>query len=184
MGFTQKVTDCVQNAFAKCFGSWTRLVTQRTFIVFALFTAIYIYICTGFFSLYSEYDDPQVIWTPAGNPSLFNMDRKEALFANSATVRPVSIMVQAKSLDGAANPTVLSKDAFQEMIDWENKMFNVTIFDDAIVTDENVFTYGGEGKIIGLKDMCKEFNLTVDEDQEKVGPTDPVELEPKCFGTQ
>ena len=88
-------------------------------------------------------------------------------------------MVRAKSLDGEANPTVLSKDAFQEMIDWENKMYNVTIFDDALVTDENVFTYGGEGKIIGLKDMCKEFNLTVDEDQEKVGPTDPVPLEPK-----
>ena len=65
------------------------------------------------------------------------------------------------------------------MIDWENKMFNVTIYDDAIVTDENEFTYGGEGEIIGLKQMCQEYNLTTDEDQEKVGPTDPVELEPK-----
>jgi len=154
MGFTQKVTDCVQNAFSKCFGAWTRLVTKRTFIVFALFTALYIYICSGFFSLYKEYDDPQVIWTPAGNPSLANMDRKEALFANSATVRPVSIMVKAKSPDGAENPTVLTMEAFQEMMDWEKVMFNITIHDDAIVTDENEFFYGGEGKIIGLNDMC------------------------------
>lgn len=67
---------------------------------------------------------------------MINMDRKDELFDNSASTRIVSVIVETKATDdGSLAPSILTKNAFQEMIDWEIAMFNVTIYDDAIVND-------------------------------------------------
>ena len=42
---------------------------------------------------------------------------------------------------------------------------------------------GGEGKIISLEDLCLMYNLTDNDDLEKVGPTDPVKLEERVRGS-
>lgn len=70
------------------------------------------------------------------------------------------------------------------MIDFETIMYNVSIYDDALVDEDNKIQPGGAGKLINLRDICQQYNLTEEEDQEKIGPTEPVVLGPKCFTTQ
>ena len=64
------------------------------------------------------------------------------------------------------------------MIDFEAKMFNVTIYDDAFVGEKEI-NFGGNGTLISFEDICQQFNLTQDEDQDVFGPTPPKELGPK-----
>ena len=60
-------------------------------------------------------------------------------------------------------------------------MYNVSIYDDALVDEDNKIQYGGAGKLINLHDICQQYNLTEEEDQEKIGPTEPVVLGPKVI---
>ena len=40
------------------------------------------------------------------------------------------------------------------MIDFENIMMNVTIYDDAFVTEKNKVVEGGNGTLINFMDIC------------------------------
>ena len=62
------------------------------------------------------------------------------------------------------------------MIEWEDTLFNVSAYDDGFFTDKAVMLEGGEGKLIGLEDICLMYNLTSNDDIDKDGPTEPVEL--------
>ena len=74
------------------------------------------------------------------------------------------------------------------MIDYENAIYNVTVNDDASYAQEETELYpgGGEGsKQITMYDVCQQFNLTVDDNEEqRIGYTPRKELGPKCFFTQ
>ena len=55
------------------------------------------------------------------------------------------------------------------MIDYENAIYNVTVNDDASYAQEETELYpgGGEGsKQITMYDVCQQFNLTVDDNEE------------------
>ena len=41
------------------------------------------------------------------------------------------------------------------MIDFEEIMFNLTIYDDAFVGEKNVVNLGGNGTLISFEDMCQ-----------------------------
>lgn len=70
------------------------------------------------------------------------------------------------------------------MIAYEEILMQIKIYDDAYIDDNNEFFEGGEGKLISYKDFCQQFNYTEEGDQKRIGPTDPVDLGPKCFTTQ
>ena len=74
------------------------------------------------------------------------------------------------------------------MIKYEEALYNVTVPDDARYPGDakEPFPGGGEGsKDLTLYDVCQQFNYTVDDDEDdKIGYTERVELGPKCFVTQ
>ena len=65
------------------------------------------------------------------------------------------------------------------MIDFEEIMFNLTIYDDAFIGEKSEVNLGGNGTLISFEDICQQFNLTEDEEQDVIGPTPPKELGPK-----
>lgn len=75
------------------------------------------------------------------------------------------------------------------MIEFEEALYNVTVYDDGGFAAE-VFEadYGGgpDAKLISWADVCRQYNLTVDEDDvdRQIGYTPRKELHPKCFWTQ
>ena len=66
------------------------------------------------------------------------------------------------------------------MLTFEEILFDITIYDDSYWERENnTYIDGSAGKLITIKDICQQFNFTEDEDQKKIGPTDPVDIGPK-----
>ena len=64
----------------------------------------FILICIGLQGRsYDTFEDEQLIWTPEGNPSLKNKERAEELFDDFSSARRVSIIVEAKQVDGYSN---------------------------------------------------------------------------------
>ena len=64
---------------------------------------------------------------------------------------------------------VVYRDAFQEMIDYEEWLFNLTLPSDyveKVVTPE--IPGVPEGKPIGLRDVCTLYNITNEEDEEEI----------------
>lgn len=72
------------------------------------------------------YEDEEVIWTPAGNPTLKNKEKAEALFDKKEKYRIVNLIIEAK--DGG---NVLTVGALREMAAFEVMMRAVTECRDA-----------------------------------------------------
>ena len=75
------------------------------------------------------------------------------------------------------------------MIEYEEMIYNIQIYDDGFFGKDGVEPdYGGGpgSKKIGLADVCTQFNLTIDEDDEnkQFGYTPRKEPGPKCKVTQ
>ena len=87
---------------------------------------------------------------------------QEALFDGKATTRPITLIVEAKQMPNSTETAnVLTKEAFQEMLDFEELMFDVWIYDDAFWDQKGTgkpIEPGGNGKVIRLADICQEYN--------------------------
>ena len=46
------------------------------------------------------------------------------------------------------------RESFQEMIDFEEKLMNVTIWDDAYMDEKGKLVEGGNGTLISFMDIC------------------------------
>ena len=44
-----------------------------------------------------------MVWTPVGNQSLVNREIAETMFDDAATTRPITVIVEAKQVDGYSN---------------------------------------------------------------------------------
>jgi hypothetical protein len=144
---------------------------------------VFFFIGSGI-TAYKTYENEQEIWTPEGNQSLMNLAASEDLFTEGSTARIVSVIATAKQPNVTYTPNVITKVAFQEMIDWENMLFSAHFeLDDSIFdTDANVITRPGKGNPVFFQDICKQINSTDDEDDrlDPKGPTPPVVIGPKC----
>ena len=52
---------------------------------------------------YSMFEDESVVWTPVDNQSLKNKQTAEAMFPAFAMNRPISVIIEAKQVDGYSN---------------------------------------------------------------------------------
>ena len=117
--------------------------------MFCVSLAVFVLLCTGMGQA-ETYEDEQVIWTPNGNQSLKNKDRGDALFQTDEVERIVSLIAVSKS------DSLLTVDAYKEMIAFEEALFAVSELDDTRYDDEtNEITRPGKGNPYTLADICE-----------------------------
>jgi hypothetical protein len=58
---------CIHGCLNKFFRAWGRLIAKRTCCVFTLSLICIVIFSSQIFSLYEEYEDQQIVWTPEGN---------------------------------------------------------------------------------------------------------------------
>jgi hypothetical protein len=108
-----------------CFSAWGKVVTKATIVVF-LASAIAIVMLGLQIRGYETFEDEQNVWTPIGNQSLKNKENVESLFEDATAIRPITVIIEAKQVDGYSN--IVTKEAFQEMIDFEQQvLFGTTV---------------------------------------------------------
>jgi hypothetical protein len=121
-------------------------------------------VCAGFANK-QVYEDESLIWSPEDNPSLTSLDRSKELFNGTAITHIISTMYSARE-EGA---NILQREYLQEMIDFEEELFKLSVCSDGHF-DKNAVdpTWGcieGSGYYnITLDSICKQMNLTLDEE--------------------
>ena len=76
------------------------------------------------------YEDEQLVWTPAENESIKNYEKAKELFDSDEKSRPISIIAES------TGDNLLTIDAFQEMIDFENLLYGIEEFSDTTLDDD------------------------------------------------
>ena len=97
--------------------------------------------------------------------------------------------MEAKRPNDTAFETLLTREAFGEMIKFEEYLYNLTLPENAL--GEPLPENQTEPRMLGLADLCELYNVTteeMDEDLEEDCKPDkpydcPVKLQPKCFTT-
>ena len=52
---------------------------------------------------YETFEDEQNVWTPQGNQSLKNKEKVESHFEDATSIRPITVIIEAKQVDGYSN---------------------------------------------------------------------------------
>ena len=105
-------------------------------------------------------------------------------------------LLEAKRPNYTAWDTLLTREAMQAMVDFEEKLYSVKLpYDFALdgvilnnMTNELGEPYSGPAEL-GMYDLCKKYNRTTEEEDEDLEedcnpdkPYDcPVKMEPVCF---
>lgn len=109
----------------RLFSGWADIIARRTCWVFCI-SLVFFFILAAGMTQSKEYEDEEVIWTPAGNPTLKNKEKAEVLFDEAEKYRTVSLIIEAK--DGG---NVLTVGALREMAAFEVMMRAITECRDA-----------------------------------------------------
>ena len=104
--------------------------------------------------------------------------------------RVLPLIMEAKRPNDTAFETLLTREAFQAQIDFEDYLYSIKLPSNYLKPashDSNVTNL----TMLGLYDLCEQYNVTteeMDEDLEEDCNKDkefgcPVKLQPKCFST-
>ena len=108
--------------------------------------------------------------------------------------RVIMMIIEAKRPNETAWDTLLTREAFEEMVKFEEFLYNLKLpytYTDYVGIYNPTEDYDGPD-MIGLGEICQKYNLTTeDEDEDLEDDCDPdepydcpVKLKEKCFATQ
>ena len=106
----------------------------------------------------STYEDENIIWTPAGNPTLLNQEKAEEMFPVEENFWYISIIMEPK--DFSTPHGVLTLGALEEMIDWEEKMREIVEWESTTTGAGLKIERTEEGPSYQYKDVCDEYEQT------------------------
>ena len=104
--------------------------------------------------------------------------------------RVLPLIMEAKRPNDTAFETLLTREALHAQIEFEEFLYSIKLPSDYLKrTPNNLNTTNS--KMLGLQDLCEQYNLTteeMDEDLEEDCNKNkefgcPVKLRPKCFST-
>jgi hypothetical protein len=78
-----------------------------------------------------EFEDEQIIWTPAGNPSLESRDKAKELFPTEEKFRAISLILESE------NGNVITKANLQKLIDMEEILHSTWEYSDTTLDATN-----------------------------------------------
>ena len=98
--------------------------------------------------------------------------------------------MEAKRPNDTAFETLLTREAFQAQVEFEEYLYSIKLPSDYLETGSKDTSVNST--MLGLYDLCEQYNITTeerDEDLEEDCNKDkefgcPVKLKPKCFSTQ
>ena len=107
--------------------------------------------------------------------------------------RVIMMILEAKRPNETAWDTLLTREAFEEMVKFEDFLYNLTLAEDYL-DEKPPLPLGQNGtapRQIGLADLCQVYNLTTEEmDEDLEEDCDkkkeygcPVNLTEKCYAT-
>ena len=89
-----------------------------------------------------------MLWTPSVSPTLTALENSKELFPNDYRLRRLNLIVEA------VGDTLLTKEAFSEMIQFEKILYSVSEFADTNLNDFRQIERRAEGKVFKFSDVC------------------------------
>ena len=131
----QELVESSLNAF---FGGYGAMVARNPWKVFIFSIIGFLALGSGMAQM-KTFEDEQIIWTPAGNPSIVNMKRSQELFPSKGGF--VGIMVETKDF----TQSIIDTKLLSELQTFFTKMNEVKGQDSE------------KGEIAQFKDLCIKF---------------------------
>ena len=105
---TKTCQEKVETFFNTMFGAWAIIVARNPCKVFWL-SILFFIICASGMAQSRPFENEQLVWTPAGNPSVKNQERGQEMFPSKGGF--IGVMVEAK--EGIDN--ILTVEAYKEI---------------------------------------------------------------------
>lgn len=110
------IQDRVEDFFNTIFGKWGNLLAFHPCKVFWL-SMLFFILLSGGMATRKGYEDEQLIWTPADNPSLTSRDKSMKLFPSKSGFVSLIAEVKDPSDEGASIITLAAMKEIKEYVD-------------------------------------------------------------------
>ena len=97
-----------------------------------------------------EYEDENIIWTPAGNPSLLNKEAADLMFPVEEKYRTINVVAVAKG-DNLITPQFL-----KEVKQWEDMVYATYEYTDTEFDATQTLVRPQKGRSVSFQEMCIE----------------------------
>ena len=104
-----KLQTCVHGSFSKVFSKWGNFIARYPCLVLVLNLILLCYMSSAAFNPV-KVDDESLVWTPRGNQSLKDREKREELYKSDTGF--ISMIGLAKYPNETANPNLLTRGSF------------------------------------------------------------------------
>lgn len=95
------------------------------------------------------YEDENIIWTPAGNPTLQSKDKADELFPAEEVFRTISLILEAPE-----GKSVITIETLKELEIFEEVLYSIWEYEDTTMDETNNIVRPGSGTKYYWKDIC------------------------------